>query len=139
MGVMEMSQEKRKELLESIVSRFKRGEVDLPSCPQVSLEFRELMGKNTSYQEIASILKRDVAITVKLISVANSSYYRGVTEVKSLEDALGRLGLYITRRYVDAISSKELYITKSQRFAKYVEKLWTHSYSCALAYETLKR
>jgi len=120
-------------IIDDIVSRFKQGEVNLPSLPQIIVRFRELIRKGASLQEIAKLLKQDVAISSKLISVSNSVYYRGVVENKTLEHAVTRLGLNTTKQYVEVISNRALYTTANKNYMEFLEKLWEHSLSCAYA------
>ncbi|MFH1351122.1 MAG: HDOD domain-containing protein [Pseudomonadota bacterium] len=125
--------ETKKEIIQEIISRFKKEEIDLPSAPQISIKFREISNKEVKIQEIADLLKQDVAITSKLIGVANSAYYRGFSEIKTLAQAVSRLGLTTTKQYVEAICNRSLYTTNNKKFLEFVEKLWEHSLSCAYA------
>lgn len=120
-------------ILDQIVFIFKRGEINLPSPPQISLKFKEMVSRGVNLQEIAYLLKQDAAISSKLISISNSAFYRGVAENNTLEQAVGRLGLTTTKRYVDVITNRTLYFTKNKRLSEVIEKLWEHSLSCAYA------
>jgi HD-like signal output (HDOD) protein len=120
-------------ILDEIVYIFKRGEINLPTPPQISVKFKEMVGNGANIQDIAYLLKQDVAISSKLISISNSAFYRGVAENKTLDQAVGRLGLTTTKRYVDVITNRALYFTKNKKFAELIEKLWEHSLSCAYA------
>ena len=120
-------------IIEEIILRFKRGEINLPSLPQISIKFREMTIRGASLQEVGDLLKQDAAISSKLIGVANSVYYRGVVESKTLGQAISRLGLNTTRQYVEAITNRSLYTTKNKKFVEFIEKLWEHSLSCAYA------
>jgi HD-like signal output (HDOD) protein len=120
-------------ILDEIVFVFKRGEINLPSPPHISIKFKEMIRDNANLQDIGRLLKQDMAISSKLISVSNSAYYRGVSENKTLEQAVGRLGFATTRQYVDAICNRSLYITKNKNFLEFMERLWEHSLSCAYA------
>lgn len=124
-------------IIEDIVSRFKQGEVNLPSLPQIIIRFKDLVRNGASLQEIAKLLKQDVAISSKLISVSNSAYYRGVVENKTLEQAVSRLGLNTARQYVEVISNRALYTITNKKYMEFIEKLWEHSLSCAYASQFL--
>lgn len=126
-------QEGKSKIIEEIIFRFKRGEINLPSLPKINIKFNEMINKGANLQEIADLLKQDMAISFKLISVSNSVYYRGVVENKTLGQAISRLGLNTAKRYVDAISTRALYTTKNKKYAELIEKLWEHSLSCAYA------
>ena len=120
-------------ILDEIVFVFKRGEINLPSPPQIGIKFKEMMNNGANLQQIAEILKQDAAVSSKLISISNSAFYRGVAENQTLDQAVGRLGLQTTKQYVDAITNRSLYYTKNKNLKDLVEKLWEHSLSCAYA------
>jgi HD-like signal output (HDOD) protein len=82
-------------------------------------------------------LKQDASVTSKLISISNSAFYRGVAENKTLEQAVGRLGLKTTKQYVDAIANRSLYYTKNKNLKDIIENLWEHSQACAYASQNL--
>ncbi len=124
-------------VLDEIIFVFKRGEIELPTLPQMGIKFQEMMNKGANLQNIGKFLKQDVAISSKLISVSNSAYYRGVTESKELGQAISRLGLKNTKRYVDTICNRSLYGTKNKRFLTFLESLWEHSLACAYASQVL--
>jgi len=132
-----MAERKKESIVENIISSFKRGEITLPSLPQINTKFNEMVSKGANLQEVGDILKKDAAISSKLISVANSVYYQGETETKNLGLAISRLGLDTTKHYVDAISNRTLYTTSNKKFVEFIEKLWKHSLSCAYASETV--
>ncbi|HNY65558.1 MAG TPA: HDOD domain-containing protein [Deltaproteobacteria bacterium] len=119
--------------IESIINRFKRGEIDLPSLPQINMKFKELVEKGATLQNIAELLRQDAAISTKLISISNSPYYRGLTENKTLESAISRLGIEATKGTVNAIANRALYTTSNRKYTQIVEDLWEHSLSCAYA------
>lgn len=127
------SDESKANILEQIIFVFKRGEIDLPSPPQIAIKFKDLINKGANMQDIGDLLSKDVAVSSKLISISNSAYYRGVTTNKNLTQAISRLGIKTTRQYADAILNRTMYATKNQRFRAFIEDLWEHSLSCAYA------
>lgn len=124
---------KKEGILQEIIAQFKRGEIDLPSLPRILEKYRELEGGGANLHEIADLLKQDAAISSKLISISNSSFYRGVVENKTLDQAMGRLGLETVRQTVNAIANRSLYVTQNKKYTDIVEALWEHSLSCAYA------
>jgi HD-like signal output (HDOD) protein/ActR/RegA family two-component response regulator len=129
--------EKRGAFIENMINRFKRGEIDLPSLPQINVKFKELVEKGATLQNISELLKQDAAISTKLISISNSSYYRGLTENKTLESAISRLGLETTKQTVNAIANRGMYTTTNKKYTQIVENLWEHSLSCAYAVQLI--
>ncbi|HIJ79739.1 MAG: HDOD domain-containing protein [Desulfobulbaceae bacterium] len=120
-------------LIQEIISRFKRGDINLPPVPAVINQFNEVIRKGASIPKLAETLKNDVGISTKLINVSNSSLYKGVSESKNLEDAINRLGIRETRQFVHAIANRNLYTSTNNAYKKYFERLWQHSLACAYA------
>ncbi|MBW1706754.1 MAG: HDOD domain-containing protein [Deltaproteobacteria bacterium] len=131
--IQSMVVETKSGVIEEIISCFKRGEITLPSPPQISIKFKEMINKGAKVPEIADLLKQDMAVSFKLISVSNSAYYRGISETETLDQAISRLGLDTTKRYVEAISNRTLYAATNKQLAALISKLWEHSLSCAYA------
>lgn len=129
--------EAKTNILDEIIFVFKRGEIELPTLPQFGIKFQEMMNKGANMRKIGTFLKQDMAISSKLISVSNSVYYRGVVECTNLSQAISRLGLKDTKRYVDTICNRSLYATKNKKFLRLLERLWEHSLACAYASQVL--
>lgn len=116
-----------------VIARFNRGEIDLPPLPRIQNKFYELMKSGANLHQVGELLKQDPAISSKLIRISNSSFYRGITENTTVEQAVNRLGLVTTKQTVDALSGRSLYKDAHPKYAEVVEKLWEHSLSCAHA------
>jgi HD-like signal output (HDOD) protein len=125
------------DIVKEIVERFKQGEINLPSVPQMNTKFQELTDRGADYRQISELLKQDVAIASKLIMVSNSPVYRGVDTNKTLEQAIARLGIAVTQQYVNVISNRALYTIGQKKYTPLIERLWQHSLSCAHACQAI--
>ena len=123
--------------LTKIIARFNRGEIELPPMPRIQTKFYALMKSGADLQEIGGLLQKDPAISSKIISISNSSYYRGLTANITVEQAVGRLGLIVTKQTVDAISNRSLYLGTNPKYADVMEGLWEHALSCAHACQVI--
>lgn len=128
--------EKKSTIINEIAVRLKQGEINLPSIPEINVKFQQLLDMGVDYRQIAELLKQDVAISSKLISVSNSAMYRGISENKNLEQCIARLGIQTTRQYVNVISNRALYTVHQKKYLPLVERLWQHSLACAYAAQT---
>ncbi len=135
--VDDSAKEEKATLIEAITTRFKRGEINLPSYPKINIQFRHLMEEDAAISNITALLKQDMGIYSKLLSISNSPYYCGVTPNRTLEQAINRLGLKTTKNYVEIISNRSLYSTSNAKYKGILKKLWEHSLSCAYASEIL--
>ena len=124
---------RKKGIFDVIISRLKTGDVNLPALPQINLQFRNLINRGANITEVANLLKQDAAISSKLIAVSNTAYYRGLKPFVSLEQAIGRLGLSTTRKFVEVISNRSLYTVRVTRCQRMLESIWEHSLASAYA------
>ena len=116
----------------NILKKFTAGKINPPVMPQVVREVQAVVKrpKSTS-DELAQVIEKDPVISLRLISVANSPIYRGVTEIRNVKSALPRLGLKETLNIVLAIANKSLYSTDKVQFRILMDKLWVHSLASA--------
>ena len=102
--------------------------VSLPSLPDVAHRIQEVFSNpNVSGQMIASILMTDPAITGKLIKVANSPVYQGLSSTNTLQSAIVRMGMDTTYKQVMAYAVNELFRSTSKLAAERMKELWAHS------------
>jgi HD-like signal output (HDOD) protein/FixJ family two-component response regulator len=127
----------RRNPLTKIIARFNRGEIELPPMPRIQTKFYALIKSGADLQEIGDLLRKDPAISSKIISISNSSYYRGLSTNISVEQAVSRLGLIVTKQTVDAISNRSLYLGTNPKYAVVMEELWEHALSCAHACQVI--
>jgi HD-like signal output (HDOD) protein len=115
------------------MARLKRGEINLPAAPRIQIQFDEMIRNQKGISEMASLLKQDVSISSQLISISNSVYFQGIVRNTTVEQAITRLGLITTRKYVVIICNRSLYLTKKKKNMEWMELLWKHSLSSGLA------
>jgi HD-like signal output (HDOD) protein len=132
-----LSEPEKKNPLAKIIARFNRGEIELPPMPRIQTKFYALMKSGADLQEIGDLLRKDPAISSKIISISNSSYYRGLTANITMEQAVSRLGLIVTKQTVDAISNRSLYLGTNPKYAEVMDGLWEHALSCAHACQVI--
>jgi HD-like signal output (HDOD) protein/FixJ family two-component response regulator len=122
----------RSTIFDEMILRLKRGEINLPSPPQIQIKFEEMIREGAGISEIANLLKQDVSICSKLISISNSAYYQGIKENRTVEQAISRLGLITTKKYVGIIYNRALYTTQKEVNMEILERLWRHSICCGI-------
>lgn len=115
-----------------IIKRFYSGKIILPVFPSIVKEIEELLaGKDPSVDELAKIVEKDLVISGKLITIANSSLYKGLDDVNSLNCALVRLGLQHTLGVCSALATKNLFDSENEALKTEMDKLWVHSFAVA--------
>ena len=121
-----------REIFTEILKKFSAGKLNPPVMPQVVKEIQSVIKRpKSTAEELAHVIEKDPVISLRLISVANSPIYRGVSKIQNVKSALPRLGLKETLNIVMAIANKSLYHTDQVQYKIVMDKLWVHSLACA--------
>ncbi len=108
--------------------KLQKGSCILPGMPDIAFRVRKAVAdENTGAADIARIIQMDPALTARIIQVANSAAFGGLSPIANCLDAVTRLGLERTRDLVISFVMKELFHTKSQLLKTRMMMLWQHS------------
>ncbi len=100
----------------------------LPSLPDIAVRIGQALGDRvTNARRIAKIIQTDMAMTAKVIRVANSALYGGCAPVENCSSAVVRLGTHATHRLVLSFALRELFHTRSGIIQAQMQSLWQHS------------
>ncbi len=119
--------------VEIVLNRLASGKIRMASLPEISIKLNEMAKKGLDFKVIGNLIKQDMAITAKIMSVSNSAYYGAVAKTKTVDEAISRLGLVSTKQYVDAICNRKLFVSADKKYAQFAQELWEHSLYCAVA------
>jgi len=112
------------ELLEDL----KSGSLVLPTLPEVALRVRDVVDEpDATAAELAEIIITDVALSTRLIKVANSPLYRGSHEIDTVQMAVARLGQTIIRSLVTSLVMEQMFQATSRNLDNRLHELWEHS------------
>lgn len=99
----------------------------LPSLPDVALSINQRINwDDCSAKDVAKAINADPSMVVKLISAANSPLYRGMSNAKSCDEAVSRLGLVTTKRLLNIYALRELFKTQQPSIKQKMQELWAH-------------
>ena len=129
MDVIELEQsDEENALTMQLFTDLVSGNLQLPSLPDVAHRIQQAFVEDSvNAESICEIIYSDPAITAKLIMIANSALYRGQAQIESLQQAVVRLGLETTRKWVMTYAVKELFQSKSSAMKAQMQSLWKHS------------
>ncbi len=126
------------EAVRLIIDKFKEAETDLPVLPKILQEIEKVYRKpNSNIDDLSAVIERDAAISVRLISIANSAVYRGTDKISTVRQAVPRMGMQEARNAISAIANKSLYKTRHAECMILMERLWLHALACAYASRSL--
>ena len=121
-------------MLMEIIKSYKTGEIALPVLPNIVQEIQDVINSdNSTVDDLARVIEKDGAISIRLITIANSPIYRGTEKFTTVKEAVPRLGAKEIQNIVTAIVARNLYKSKNTQFKLLMEKLWTHSLASAYA------
>lgn len=122
-----------KEVFAQILQKFASGKIVPPVMPQVVQDLQAVVNQpNATADALAAVIEKDPVVALRLISISNSPVYRGMKDIRSIREAIPRLGLKETMNVVMAIANKSLYETKHPHYRLLMDKLWGHSIATAL-------
>lgn len=103
----------------------------LPTLPIISQKIIELVGnENTTFKDLVLVIEKDQSLTLKLLKVANSSFYSFLSKVTSLESALVKLGFNEVKSIVLGISVYRFFSDMNgDGFDR--KRFWEHAIICS--------
>ena len=78
------------------------------------------------------LITSDQALTAQVLSVSNSSFYKGLTQVSTIRNAIVRLGINEVSNIVVMVTHENNFRSKNPFVNDIMKQLWRHSLGCAL-------
>lgn len=126
-------------LVDLINRKLKSGSLKLPPVPRVAMRIRQLVDSSAEIDQIVELLRQDLSISIKMISISNSVAYGGFTKTTDISQAVSRLGLDRTVEVVMSICCRGYFVTSHEVYKQRVEALWWHCLACAHTTEMIVR
>ncbi|MBV5317048.1 MAG: GGDEF domain-containing protein [Desulfobulbaceae bacterium] len=100
---------------------------DLPTLPVVASRLLELTAReDAAFADIAKLIAQDIALSAKILKVANSSFYNFPRQIASINQAVSLLGINAVRSLV--LSFTFLSMGKVEENSLFnLERFWEHS------------
>jgi len=100
----------------------------LPSLPQVLLKILDAVTNDAAdFQHLAGIIRQDSALAARLISVANSSYYRRRHHCDTVDRALMHLGIETVKTLVITAAVKQYFGQFNHQQHQFLRRFWLRS------------
>ena len=104
---------------------------EIPTLPVVSQKILDVMSDpDASYKNIASMVEYDQALALKILKIANSSFYGSINKISSLEHAMVKLGMNEIKSIILGISVHKFLSSNGSGLFD-MEKFWEHSIVCS--------
>ncbi|MDX9834789.1 MAG: HDOD domain-containing protein, partial [Desulfobulbus sp.] len=99
----------------------------------------ELVRQEPDLRVIEQVINSDQALSSQVLKIANSAFYRGLSEVGTVRAAIMRLGMREIGRIVFLVASRQHFRSSDNAIAMIMKKLWQHSVGCAYGTAWLAR
>lgn len=127
-------------VLDAVQEGFRLNAVKLPTLPEVTLRVREVAADpDAGVEELAAEIVRDAALTARLIRIANSPMLRGRVEVRTLSQAVTRLGFYYVRDLSTALALEHTFAPRCEVAKQLMDRIGRRSREIAALSHVLAR
>jgi HD-like signal output (HDOD) protein len=114
------------------------GKVKLPVFEGTAAKLQRMLASPPeSDKPLVELLASDAVMASAVLRLANSSFYGGLAQVKTIQDSLRRLGLDQVTRLALVVTQQQAYRVKSAELAPTVSALWLHALATALGSQWL--
>jgi putative nucleotidyltransferase with HDIG domain len=112
----------------------------VPSMPAAVMELRKYLNDpNVSFEKLAKVIEYDPGLTVNVLQLANSAYFGWTRTIKTVKEAITRLGTNRVFQMVLCMSVAPLVRKPIRGYEADSEGLWKHSIAAAICAEQLVR
>jgi HD-like signal output (HDOD) protein len=114
--------------------------VKLPAFNATALRIqKEVAKEEPDSRLIEKLIVSDQSLTGEVLRVSNSSFFKGLTQVATVRDAIIRMGNIEVSNIVSMVALQHNFTSKNQTIHKIMGKLWRHSVGCAIGANWLAR
>lgn len=115
------------EFISQLADSFSVDDFRIPSLPDAVVYMqRAIADDSLSLSRLTELLHKDPVLAARLIRVANSPFYRGVTPIESVGNAVMRLGFTVTRNTALVLLGKS-FTAQHALIAEKIDTLWEES------------
>lgn len=115
-------------------------EISLPVCPVVFIKLTEALEHADDRNfNLPAILSADTALTSQVLRAANSAVYGLVRQVRSVDEAIFRIGFRDVWAIAAALKAKEMYRAARPEWSRMADLLWTHALNVAATARALSK
>lgn len=113
---------------------------ELPVFSRVAVKLQQLLAtRSFEIEEVLELIGEDQSLSSRVLKVANSSYYAGLTKIATIKDAIIRLGAQEIANMAMLASQFQFYRSSNEILNRTMQELWGHALACAVGAKWLAR
>jgi HD-like signal output (HDOD) protein len=122
-----------KSIISLIEERITQGDIRLPILEKMAATVHNLFDRDdVAINQIAAVIEKEPAIVVKILNLANSAAFSGVSKVHTVERAIARLGLKNVKNFMMTQALKDVFKGQNPLLYQIFQIWWKHSLACAI-------
>ncbi|MBD1391294.1 HDOD domain-containing protein [Neiella sp. HB171785] len=104
----------------------------IPSLPEVAMTVCETVERDdVSLKEIADLITRDAGMAARMIKIANSPLFGVSQRIKTIHDAVNRIGLTAIKNIATTMAMEQLYVSSNEQIYELLEENWKRAVKVA--------
>jgi len=126
--------------LDVVKQYIQAGNIVLPVLSSAAMRVQqELTKKEPDTRVLESLICKDQSLSSQVLQMANSAFYHGLVEIKTIKAAIVRLGMREVGRITLLAATRNQFRSKNKQLNAIMHKLWQHSVGCALGVQWLAK
>jgi len=122
-----------KSFIEIVDNHLTSSDARLPVFNATALRIQQEIAKEEpDLRMIEKLIVSDQSLTAKVLSVSNSSFYKGLQQVSTVRNAIVRLGINEVSNIIMLVTHETNFRSKDPFVHGIMRKLWRHSVGCAM-------
>jgi putative nucleotidyltransferase with HDIG domain len=123
---------------ELVEAQIASNKTKLPLFQGAAAQLQQMLANPPDSSEpLERAISNDAVLASAVLRVANSSFYGGLAQVKTVRDSLLRLGMDQVTRIALVVSQQSAYRVQARELAPLVGALWKHALATALGAQWL--
>lgn len=111
----------------------------IPTFPEIAVKMQKVVEQETDIRHIEKIIQFDPATAAMIVKAANSALYSIGKPVRSINQAVMRMGVPMTKQLVITYSLRELFNSRYPLVNRRMKYLWKHSAEVAATAHVLAK
>jgi len=112
-------------LFNILADQIRSQSLSLPSLPEVALRVRDVADDpRSNLNQIADVVARDPALSLRLVRLANTAHYARATRVVTVNAAAHRIGMRAIRNIAIAMALEHLFVVHNPVVRHFMHHAW---------------
>jgi putative nucleotidyltransferase with HDIG domain len=125
-------------LLDRVNHLIQSGKLSLPVYHPIVIQLQEAVDRD-DFGELEKLIASDQALAAEVLKISNSPFYCGLSPVRTIRNAIIRMGMQQTCRLIVLVSERERYRAQDPELNRMLTELWRHASTSAIAAQWLAR